>query len=989
MRRVVLIGVVLALLGGLAWVVLRPSGDPKTTENTVAEAQPLAEFEQVDVRAPDEGLTLTGIVKDGAGKPVPNAEVFLSSSAQTTVHSLKCPVCNEPLLSCRARETAESVQALLAANRGELSPAAQTKSDADGKFRFEHLRGVSFTLWSHADGFGDGVKERAAPGDPVEIFLPPLRAVMGRLVDEDGKPVVNGTVRAISRRVARFFSATSDQNGLFEVRGLGEGPFYLIASAPGMVPAALNQVDAGPDIVKLTLNRSRKLEVTLSSQGKPIEGTVRLTGDHLTREANTKSAATSFAGLYPDRVLVTAVSGPLCSVPQSLTLTANVTRVNLELGPGGLVQVTAVDENEQPVPNPELTLLTLSGEVVMQKKVRTGEAAALGPVGQGDYNVRAVATGFSTSNTPVKVGDTDQSLQVTLQKGTLISGRVLDEYGRPAPGVSVLISPTGETVVANQEGHFDAAVPSPGLYELHAHHSDWGGGQIKVTAPANNVDLQLEPRSGAAVTVIAGGRRVEGANVVLYIEKEGSFRNDRPSGADGVVLMRGLPAGAYFMVASHPDYLPSERVPVTLTDGTLLQLEAQLKLGAKVTGTVVDELDAPVAGVTINVLPRGAEPSTSDAQGKFELSPLRPEQTYMLHVTQRGVDQVDRVLAQAGGPPVKVVVRRQPVFTGRVVTEDGKPVARFRIEDHDVEAGDGRFELPLPATKERVIFSVESTGYEPLLVDRPPTPDLGDLTLKKAPSLSGTVNDSQGNPVADAIVGCDTCEQSVRTATDGTFTLASPAFVHEFVVTAHKGKRSGSKTVQTGARAIDITLQPAATLTGAVYRNDGRPASGVEVEGVQTERSETVSAVTGPDGRYSLDVSPGGWRFVVSASTFGGGGQGLDPLAVITEIDGSSELNFGPAPGTSSVVAHVNPQRGYALWLVKGALDNVGNPPLELLHASYAQLVYQPASERVSFSGLEAGTYTLVWASFHAESSGGPVVQVVGVPSSSEVSLVR
>jgi len=988
MRRVVLSGVVIAVLGALAWVLLRPSPEAKNLESPQT-AEPMAEFEQVDVRSPDEGLTLTGKVKDGGGKPVAGAEVFLASSAQTSVHSLKCHVCGEPLLSCRARETAESVQALLGANRGELTPAATATTDADGSFRFEHLRGVSFTLWSHAAGFGDGVKERAAPGDPVEIFLPPLRAVMGRLVDEDGKPVANGTVRAISRRVARFFTATSDASGLFEVKGLGEGPFYLIATAPGMVPAALNQVDAGPDIVKLTLNRARRLEVTLSSQGKPLEGTVRLTGDHLQREANTKNAGAQFQGLYPDRALLTAVSGPLCSVPQSVTLTSLVTKVNLELGPGGLVQVTVVDENEQPVPNPELTLLTLSGETVMQKKAHTGEAVALGPVGQGDYSVRAVATGFTTSTTPVKVADTDQTLTVTMQKGTLISGRVLDEYGRPAPGVSVLISPTGETVVANGEGHFDAAVPSPGLYELHAHHSDWGGGQLKVTAPAQNVDLQLEPRSGAAVTVTAGGRRVEGANVVLYIEKEGSFRNDRPSGADGVVLMRGLPAGSYWMVASHADYLPSERTQVTLTDGQLLQLDAALKLGAKVTGQVVDELDAPVAGVTINVLPRGAEPATSDAQGHFELSPLRPDQTYMLHVTQRGVDQVDRVLGQAGGPPVKVVVRRQPIFTGRVVTEGGKPVPRFRIEDHDVEAGDGHFELPLPATKERVIFSVEANGYEPLLVDRPPTPDLGDLVLKSAPSLSGTVSDAQGNPVADAIVACDTCEQSVRTGADGTFTLASPAFVHEFVVTAKKGKRSGSKTVQTGARAVDITLQQAATLTGAVYRSDGRPASGVEVEGVQTERSETVSAVTGPDGRYSLDVSPGSWRFVVSASTFGGGGVGLDPLAVITDIDSGGELNFGPAPGTSQVVAHVNPQRGYALWLVKGSLDGVGNPPLELLHASYAQLVYQPMGERVVFSGLDSGTYTLVWASFHAESSGGPVVQVVNVPSSSEVSLVR
>ncbi len=185
-------------------------------------------------------------------------------------------------------------------------------------------------------------------------------------------------------------------------------------------------------------------------------------------------------------------------------------------------------------------------------------------------------------------------------------------------------------------------------------------------------------------------------------------------------------------------------------------------------------------------------------------------------------------------------------------------------------------------------------------------------------------------------------------------------------------------------------LQPAATVSGAVYRNDGTPAAGVEIAGVQSERSETVSAVTGPDGRYTVELAPGSYRFVVSASTFGGAGVALDPPAVITDVgDQGGELDFGPAPGTAQLAVHVAPQRGYALWLVRGELPGVGNPPLELLRASCAQLVYQPRQERVTFTGLCPGRYTLVWASFHAESSGGPVTQTIDVPSSSEVSLVR
>ena len=76
---------------------------------------------------------------------------------------------------------------------------------------------------------------------------------------------------------------------------------------------------------------------------------------------------------------------------------------------------------------------------------------------------------------------------MTRRLGVLISGRVLDEYGRPAPGVSVLVSPTGDSVVSDAEGRFKAPVPSPGLYKLEAHHSDWGGGAVKVAAVVSSM----------------------------------------------------------------------------------------------------------------------------------------------------------------------------------------------------------------------------------------------------------------------------------------------------------------------------------------------------------------------------------------------------------------------------------------------------------------------------------------------------------------------
>ena len=78
---------------------------------------------------------------------------------------------------------------------------------------------------------------------------------------------------------------------------------------------------------------------------------------------------------------------------------------------------------------------------------------------------------------------------------------------------------------------------------------------------------------------------------------------------------------------------------------------------------------------------------------------------------------------------------------------------------------------------------------------------------------------------------------------------------------------------------------------------------------------------------------------------------------------------------------------GYALWLVRGDLPSVANPPMELLHAQWAQLIYQPLVEHVTLGGLIPGRYTLVWASFHATMPNGPKVMPIDVPAHGEVKV--
>lgn len=961
---------------------------PRTVE-PVVEAAPSGahEFKAVEVRASgsQQAFTLTGVVKDPTGQPVPNAEVFLAASSQVSLTTIRCGICNEWLLSCHAHESARSVASLLERKQGELAAALTTTSDAEGKFRFEQLSGISFTVWGRANGFGFGVKDRAAPGDPVELFLPLPRTLQGLVRDESGQPIDGASVRVTSRRLAQVREVKTAPDGRFVVDALGEGPFAVSATANDRLPALEDEAEAGGIPLQLTLVSPRRLEVRVVRDGQPIDAVLTLQGDHLTRKLEVKGGLLGVDALYPGELFATAVSGELSSVPTRVTLAAAVTQVTLTLDRAGTIAVTVLDEASQPVPKPTLELLTRGGESVTRRALQTGELVVLGPIGVGEYQLRASSPGYQGTTVPVQVKAGETPVELTLPRGTVISGRVVDEYGRPAAGVSVLVTPMGDSFFADGEGKFVAMVPSPGLYELHAHHSDWGGVDLKVTAPKENVELQLEPRGGAEITVIAEGRRVEGASVTLF-HAQGNFRNDRNSGADGVVLMRGMPPDTYVVVASHPDYLSSARTQLTLRDGELQKITLELKTGGAIEGVVVDTMGVPVNGITVATSPRQTEPATTDAMGHFRIAPLRPG-TFFVKAAQRGYEQVDRVSAKVGGEPVRLVVNRLSVFRGRVLG-DGQPLKNFRVDEHEITSTDGRFELPLPATNETVIVAVEAPGYEPMMASRPKTPDLGDFDLKRAELVTGVVRDANGQGVADAVVTCEACEQSVLSDASGKFSIGKPAFQREFTLLAKKGRRSGSKTITVRAlQGVEITLSPGVKMSGLAYLPSGQLAAGVEIAGINIDRGENVSVVTNEQGTYELELSPGTYRFmlVLSPSV----AQSEDPPAVITTISGDTRLNFGPVPGEGTLSIRVAPREGYALWLVRGELPVVGNPPMELLHAPYAQLVYQPHTERVVLGALTPGRYTLVWSSFHAAVPGGPIVVPVQVPASGEVSLVR
>jgi hypothetical protein len=205
---------------------------------------------------------------------------------------------------------------------------------------------------------------------------------------------------------------------------------------------------------------------------------------------------------------------------------------------------------------------------------------------------------------------------------------------------------------------------------------------------------------------------------------------------------------------------------------------------------------------------------------------------------------------------------------------------------------------------------------------------------------------------------------------------------------AKKGRRSASRTVDGSFEGIELVLKPGVQVSGTAYLSNGQPAAGVEISGLQVDRMESVSAVTNADGTYSLETPPGLNRLTLMTPE--SATRSVDPMTTIIELnDAQTTLDFGPSPGTASLAVVLKPQPGFALWLVRGDVREVGNPPMELLHSSWAQMIYFPRTERVVFGGLAPGRYTVIWADFHAGSSGAPVVVPVSVPTAGDLSVVR
>ncbi|HZS39919.1 MAG TPA: carboxypeptidase-like regulatory domain-containing protein [Polyangia bacterium] len=477
----------------------------------------------------------------------------------------------------------------------------------------------------------------------------------------------------------------------------------------------------------------------------------------------------------------------------------------------------------------------------------------------GGYLVFARADGFlSPAPLPLQIAaqPSPPPLDVRLERGARLDGRVVDEQGRPVAGAQVEVAGEGE-----------------------------GGAPIALTAAASTDWPRRAPEAA----------RVEPSGELGILRGPIPFPPPAPltgaappraflSDGRGAFHVPGVPAGRVVVAASHPDFARGSSAQVAVAAGALATVEVVLRRGRTVRGRVTDERGAPLGGAEILV--DGRALTASDARGEFQLPHVVGAftagarlQGWVPQSRALGADDTDVELrlARAEGRLAGVIVdeRGAPVAGAKLEISSGAPPPRALTADR---AGSFRAEGLGPGPYR---VRVEHPDYAPLSDQVAAPADDVRLQLDPGAGVSGELRDARSGGVpAGARLELSTggvarplalsrgrFEATGLPAGRATLSAGAPGYVpwsRELELV------SGERPRELTLRDLTVELERGGAIAGTVVDDDGQPAAGAQLSVVLPGAGSGAGARGRSDarGEFRLDGLPSG-RLRVRAE-FGG-----------------------------------------------------------------------------------------------------------------------
>ncbi|HSB37109.1 MAG TPA: carboxypeptidase regulatory-like domain-containing protein, partial [Thermoanaerobaculia bacterium] len=380
----------------------------------------------------------------------------------------------------------------------------------------------------------------------------------------------------------------------------------------------------------------------------------------------------------------------------------------------------------------------------------------------------------------------------------LMSGRVVDEAGKPVAAARVLVVSTEGVLDPDQRSLGEARTGADGSFTVP--DAPEGARIVVVRAPdfvpANRIQLEPKPEErislqrGGVVRGLVTDASGKAAAGVIVTSEDAAAQTD----AEGKFRLTGLPAGSLHLQALWKDDFAARNDGVRVRKGEEVEANLKLKPGVAISGTVIEEGSRrPVAGARVSAYAatatrfgrlarRSAERAVrTDARGRFRLPGLAPAR-YGVEAARDGYLTASIAginTATPSVPPANLALRKAASISGRVTDEKGQPVAAARVRimremgirrlllgaasnpaavlggQGAQTAADGTFRLRGLEPERNLSLEATKTGYA---AARKPGVSLkaGDaikdvaLVVRHGLEARGKVVDAQGQPVAGA-----------------------------------------------------------------------------------------------------------------------------------------------------------------------------------------------------------------------------------------------
>jgi len=821
----------------------------------------------------------------------------------------------------------------------------------------------------------------AVQGPPTRPSPPPVPAneIHGVVLRPDGTPAALAKVGAIAlfavgQAPQPPFIVTADEKGAFRLETKGIKEFGLRAHLRPFAPTAAPRVSAGRRItLKLETGVTVFGDVLDATTSKPIAGAVVEASDwdvspyaEVDPEFGMVRGKTDAKGHFTlsgvaggGRPLLRAAARGFGS---EVTPVAAGGPMNFRLSPGHDLRGVVVDAADRPVAKARITLRgPSSGQAATSDAAGRFEITGLKQV---PHDAVILADGFAP-HIRSAIDQETTSLRVTLDKASSVTGRMVDEEGKPVKGAVRLRSHDGVNIPGVLGASALASVGEDGKFSIRSLRAGANVIQlagmgytviertVEIAQPGEAVSLgDVVFEAGLTIrgrVVEAGDIGIAGARVTAALPRttQGGEPLFAEADPEGRFVLRGLKEDAYQVGVMAQGFAPLQVTLTASADEQVLTMKRAITLS----GRIVDPDGVPVGRVGITAQ-RGDDRRTSRggrtaADGRFTLD--LPEAGDITLTTSVESFEGSFRTVQVTGPTDlgDWTLSRGLRLRGVVVDGKGSPVPGARVENQSAR----QFPMTFAETDEKGAF--EMRGASPgtirlvashrdhaaarvaieVAVDERGDPDPVRIILTKGGRIEGVVRQRDGSPVAQARIElsrsdgasvprtAEAPQYRAITAADGTFAFAlQPPGAGRVTLMSGQGGQYTSVTsaevsiLEGETTQVSLTLR-STVVRGVVLRN-GSPGAGLRVTvfgdfmvtsgGPQDTASLSggipwSAATTDAEGRFALRVA-GPIRGVVNVNDARGESHLSRPVEVPDVEEFELNLEFGSALATGRVI---------------------------------------------------------------------------------------